>query len=178
MTGIMWVTVLWAGFVIGSAGTGWGVAGAILASPLALVPLILARNTGKRRQKELDAYVARFLTALGHTDARLFLLTKENSIGLNPAAQNLVLGDGTIVRTYKFDDVREWATEEKSYQRRASNFANMQEANLAAARSGLVVRVRDADKPHWLVTMDEATRERWFELMTQTLKEGGPHLAA
>ena len=55
MTGIMWATVLWAGFVIGSAGTGWGVAGAILASPLALVPLILARNTGKRRQKELGS---------------------------------------------------------------------------------------------------------------------------
>lgn len=178
MTGRFWVAVMWAGFVLGSAGTGWGVTGAILASPLALGPLVSAIYTGKRRQKELNAYVARFLTALGHTDSRLYLLTKQTAIGLNPTTQNLVLGDGSLVRTYKFDDIREWAVEEKTGRRGASNLANMQEANLAAERSGLVVRVRDAEKPSWLVTMDEATLERWFELMTQTIKEGGPRLVA
>ena len=151
----------------------------VILSPLWLGPIWLVHRNAVKSQRKLNTYVAKFLGALGHTDEKLYHLSKTTgSIGLNPAAKQLVLGDGDLVKAYSFGDVRGWATETKSAGSvvGVSVLAAVAQAgahNQARLQSGLVVRVRDTEKAEWLITMDGPGRSRWFELLTQAINEGG-----
>ena len=102
----------------------------------------------------MNASVRAFLTASGHADERLFHLTKAISVGINPAARRLVLGDGSAVRAYDFSDIRDWETREEraaSVTAVGSELVDVLSAGgatmgaqiVAASRSGLFIRVWD-----------------------------------
>ena len=172
----------WAIFLgIGSIGSGGLFSFAVL-SPLWILPLWLVHRSATKKQQQLKAYVAKFLTALGHNDQRLFYLSPiSGSIGVDPGSRRIVLGDGRAVNAYPYTHVREWLTEEKTAGSTMvvgngallAATANLGAAHLARLQSGLVVRVRDTEKPEWLITMDRPTRSRWFEVLTQEINENG-----
>ena len=65
----------WAIFLgIGSIGSGGLFSFAVL-SPLWILPLWLVHRSATKKQQQLKAYVAKFLTTLGHNDQRLFYLS-------------------------------------------------------------------------------------------------------
>lgn len=185
---MFWAACLWAAFIIGAIGNGFGIMGALFALPFGLGPVYAAYALAKASQARMNKYVSEFLTALGHSNEKLFHLTKGNSIGVNPQARRLVVGDGVLVKAYDFEDVRDWQTREKRASSAAfvsgdltgavAGGASSLSAHAAAAsQSGLVVRVRDTSNPEWLITMDEPTRARWFETLTQAVNEGSAQVA-
>lgn len=172
------LSCIWAAFIVCAVGSGIGLKGVLWSAPLSFGPVWFSYRRAKRKQAKLDAYVASFLTALGHTDERWMLPSPAGSIGVNREARVLALGDGVAVKAYPYDDARGWNSREETPQKSSSplmpvssGLSNIGEALGAAARSGLVVRVRDVDRPEWFIRMDAAHRARWTEILEQELAE-------
>lgn len=173
------LSCIWAAFIVCAVGSGIGLKGVLWSAPLSFGPVWFSYRRAKRKQAKLDAYVNSFLTALGHSDERWLHLSPTGSIGVNREARLLALGDGQAVKAYAYADARGWASREETPQRSSSplmpvssGLSHVGEALGAAARSGLVVRVRDVDRPEWFIRMDATQRARWMEILEQEIGEG------
>lgn len=151
---------------------GWG--------PLVGLGIIAFFRHNSRYKRRME-----FISLAGVSDNhRFFHWDGSSAIALNQSNQTITLASADAMKVYKFSDVRSWRINQETPGQvipamnnagsvLTAGAANIGAASRAAANSGLFIQVKDIDYPEWRITMNKATQNRWFEILTQVLNEGG-----
>lgn len=138
--------------------------------------LINSKNT--KKAKDVRGEIAEIIG-----NSKFIHIEKDTVIALNQAQKEILLGKVGLMKKYPYADIREWTVKEQTAgvvvgmnftSTLAAAGANLGAQQSAMANTGLFVRVRDIDNPEWRVSMmQKADRNRWFEILTQEINEGG-----
>lgn len=142
--------------------------------------LIKAEKAKKRRMTD------NFASQAGvQTDSRFIHWEDQSGIAVKPETKQVCLSVGKKLKTYAYKDIRGWKVNQASggaVVPMAGGMANSVAAVAMSAGadarnnaiSGLFLQVRDIDNPEWRVAMsNRAMQNRWFEILTQEINEGG-----
>lgn len=107
----------------------------------------------------------------------------ETAVVLNRTDRTIALQVIGARAKYGYGEIREWTINQQDLGRAfgfgvqgqmAAAGANIAAIRKEVANTGLSVRVRDINHPEWFIRMwDKTTRNRWFEILTQEINEGG-----
>jgi hypothetical protein len=151
----------------------------LFAIPL-VIDLILV-YVKSRNAKKVDTVRSEIAKIVGNS--KFIHIEKDTAIALNLDQKEVLLGKPGLMKNYTYADIREWTVKEQvagtavgigvmgSIAVAGSNSSAQQDA---MANTGLFIRVKDIDHPEWRVSMfQKADRNRWFEILTQEINEGG-----
>lgn len=156
------------------------VAGLGLVSAGIVVILLIAKpwNLFKPKVKDIRNEIA----ALAG-NAKFVHVENDTAIALNEKSKEVFLVKPSLMKKYTYADIREWTVKEQSAGETvgidfasavAAAGANSRAEQAAMANTGLFIRVKDIDHPEWRVSMfRKDDRNRWFEILTQEINEGG-----
>lgn len=118
-------------------------------------------------------------------DSRFFHWEGDTGLALNESRQTITVAVGPNVKTYKFNEIRDWSVRSETAGQVvpigggvaggiAAGAASIGAGIRADANTGLFLSVKDIENPTWRISMmDKKTREVWFEILTQAINEGG-----
>lgn len=179
----MWLVLVTFGvlFMLSNKGFNSGIFGFILVwgSPALLIIWFLQIRPNKIAKENEEVNRKRVFDLVG-SSPRFQHFESSTGIAVNESKGEIILSDAAagLFKSYPFSAIRGWSlrkeTVESGSVRESYENAIMRKDARAARNTGLFLDVKDIDHPEWRVVMkSEIDRNRWFEILKQTINEGG-----
>ena len=107
-------------------------------------------------------------------DSKFFHWEGDSGLALNESRQTITVAVGPNVKTYKFNEIRNWEIRAERFVPIGGGIENIGRGRAADAATGLFLTFKDIELPTWRIAMgSEKMRAVWLEILTQAINEGG-----
>lgn len=125
----------------------------VIAIPIAIALIVVYVFKANKTKKANDI---RSEIAEITGNSKLIHIEKDTALALNQSKAEVLVAKPGLMKKYSYTDIRQW--------RERTELGD----------EGISLMVRDIDIPEWKIVMrDKADRNRWFEILTQEINEGG-----
>jgi len=138
------------------------------------IPVIIMQSCSFIVNRGIKEWQKEFGSFAGNPDPKFLYTYEKSGIALNEADSELILGKDKAFKKYAFHDVREWEIKHFTPGRVEGGglqgiSAQVGEIYRAKANSGLFIRMKDIEYPHWSIIMDINQQNRWYEILNQKI---------